>query len=349
MDQIVIQILSREPHISQILTGFCTRSTDCRENLLFEDHTQNADLPYPSAMVRVIYHGKILIYDVLDGYQHPDAIRYHLEHCDYYFKRSFSPEKNLQLGSPYIHRMHPLGFNYHVSCKNHPTDKPAWKETIKRYLGIEYNNFCSTAFTSHSFESLPQYKSDNFHVIFATRLWSESDSLSAELNEERQYINQMRIDIIRQLRKLPGIHFIGGLSGSPLAEQLAPDLILPPEIVPRKKYLQLMRSSDICIGSMGLHESIGWKTGEYVAAGKAIVNETFHYSVPGNFAAGTNYLPFSSCRQCMDCVQELLASPKKLHEMKQANRLYYTQYLRPDVLIRNTLDIADSKSQFPLL
>lgn len=51
-----------------------------------------------------------------------------------------------------------------------------------------------------------------------------------------------------------------------------------------------MRRSDICIGSTGLWDSIGWKTGEYVAAARAVVNERFVYEVPGGFREGVNYL-----------------------------------------------------------
>lgn len=36
-----------------------------------------------------------------------------------------------------------------------------------------------------------------------------------------------------------------------------------------------MHDTDICIGSMGLHKSIGWKTGEHIAASKAIINEKY--------------------------------------------------------------------------
>jgi len=58
----------------------------------------------------------------------------------------------------------------------------------------------------------------------------------------------------------------------------------------RRNYLEVMKQSDICISSMGLHQSIGWKTGEYIAASKAIINESFHYKVVGDFQIGKNYL-----------------------------------------------------------
>ena len=102
-----------------------------------------------------------------------------------------------------------------------------------------------------------------------------------------------------------------------------------------------MRSCDICIGSMGLHESIGWKTGEYVAAAKAIVNERFRYRVTGNFAEGKNYLPFTDADQCVAAVRQLAESPEARYKMQKANEDYYRNSLRPDALVKNSLDTVN--------
>lgn len=341
MEKIVVNILSKEPHVSQILTGFMLwkkrlgMSGDGVQ-LLFKDCTAQAELPFHSVMLLAEYHGKKIVYDMLDGYQHPDAIQYHLKHCDFYFKRSFSHEKNLNLNLDGLEKMYPLGFNYHVSCNNHPIDKPAWKETVKKWIGLEYNNYCSTAFNSALFEDKPRYKTGGFTVMFATRLWDE-------WNEECRYINQMRIDVLRQLRDIPDIQFVGGLTDNALSREKAPDLILPGEMGVRRNYLRQMKAADICIGSMGLFESIGWKTGEYVAGAKAIVNERFHYAVPGDFREHVNYIPFETAEECLVGVERLLKDPDRVYQMKMANYQYYLDHLRPDVLVRNTLDIVDGK------
>ena len=73
------------------------------------------------------------------------------------------------------------------------------------------------------------------------------------------------------------------MTDTPLARALCPELIVAEKYTDRARYLCLMRRSDICIGSTGLWDLIGWKTGEYVAAARAIVNERFVYEVPGDF------------------------------------------------------------------
>jgi hypothetical protein len=317
----------------------CTRGV----RLTVEDCSADPSIPFPSVFVLVEYHGKTLVYDMLDGYQHQESIQYYLQKCDFYFKRSYSKRKNEELGLMDTHKMYPLGFNYHVSCHNHPTDKPAWKEFLKKLMGLEYNNYCSTAFSRKAFEAVPQYKGKKLTVMFSSRLWGESSGIDEEWNKERRYINHMRIDILRQLKSRNDIRFVGGLTDSELSREMAPDLIIPAELTRRSTYLKQMKKADICIGSMGLFESIGWKTGEYVAAGKAIINERFHYEVPGNFEEGKHYLGFDTAQECIRAVETLLEDPQRVYQMKKTNEKYYKNYLRPDMLIQNTLDIADGK------
>ncbi len=333
MEKIKVSYLSRELHVSQILTGFSLLAQSRGWDISFEDHSQDKAVPHRNVFVLVEYRGKKLVYDLLDGYNEPESICYHLEHCDLYFKRSFSEEKNSQLNSEHIHKMYPLGFNYHVSCRNHPLDRREWKQRVRKRLGLHSEQWNTTYYSAKRFEGQPVFAPKNLGVLFCTRLWDGCPD-----------INQMRIDIIRQLNTMPGIQFTGGLTNSPLSRELAPDLILPGEITFRPNYLRQMRSSDICIGSMGLHESIGWKTGEYVAGAKAIVNERLHYSVPGDFAEGKNYLSFETVEQCLAAVQSLVDDPEKLYQMKCANYDYYHRWLRPDVLVQNTLDIADGRT-----
>ena len=87
----------------------------------------------------------------------------------------------------------------------------------------------------------------------------------------------------------------------------------------------------------GLHGSIGWKTGEYIAGAKAIVNEAFQYQVPGDFQEGVHYLSFTHVEECIKQVDGLMEHPQEVYAMKCANKEYYEKYLRPDRLISNAL------------
>jgi hypothetical protein len=94
---------------------------------------------------------------------------------------------------------------------------------------------------------------------------------------------------------------------------------------------------------MGVHESIGWKTAEYVAASKAIVNEELKYTVTGSFEKGKNYLEFTSVDDCLAAVERLVLDSAFRNEMKKRNREYYDEYLHPKKLIENSLKIVDER------
>ena len=336
MEKVTVYIETQVPHASQIITGFLrlkeqgwpVELVDCRDS----------GSPYCGMpMMRAEYRGMKLIYDVGDGYNVPDDMEIGLKDCDVYFKRSFSAVKNQQLLPAYVDKMYPLGFNYHLTHKNNPINEPLWKHFLKPLLGRTPDRY----FVPEVFEGTAERIEGTPKILFLTRLWEREEDLPPEVNEERDLINEMRICIVKSLRQRYGDAFLGGVNDTPLSREIAPELIMPSAYTERKKYLKLLHSCDICIGSMGLFESIGWKTGEYVAAAKAIVNERFHYTVTGDYREGIHYLPFETAEECLAAVEELARDPEKLYAMKKANEEYYQRYLKPEILVKNSLDLVD--------
>ena len=339
MEKIKLTIPSTVYHISQIITGFLMLRQQGWD-VEIQDCSRDCKNPFfdlPVALAQ--YRGKRLVYDLWDGYQNPEGMRLGLETSDLYFKRSFDPERNKRLFPEYAERMYPLGFNYHVTCPGNPINEPLWRDAAKRLTGRAPER----CFPPEVFEGAVRPKDGPVKILFLTQLWDTDDPrISRADNLEREEINAMRIEILRTLRQRFGSSFIGGLNAANarLSRVLAPELIVDARLTQRRRYLQTVHECDICIGTMGLYESIGWKTGEYVAAAKAIVNERLHYVPTGDFAAGKNYLPFDSARECVAAVEQLAGDPEARLRMQQANRDYYQRYLRPDMLVKNTLDIA---------
>ncbi len=339
MHGVKLTIPSDIHHVCQIVTGFLILK---EQGMPVQLENRIRDRSYPLHGLPVVmadYRGKRIFYDLWDGYQNPEGIREGLAHCDFCFKRSFSPEKNRELFPEFREKLFPLGFNYHVTHPDNPANEPWWKHVGKQLQGRAPDRY----FRPEVFEGTAERRDGPARILFLTRLWEEEPQLSQEDNAERRAINESRIHIIRTLRERYGDRFFGGLNDLPLARSLAPELIVPKQYTERMHYLNLLHSCDICIGTMGLYESIGWKTGEYVAAAKAIVNETFRYQVPGNFLPGQNYLPFETAQECIDAVDCLVSDPDLLFSMKQANENYYRCYLKPEVLVRNTLEVVDSQ------
>lgn len=338
MKPFTVTVFSRLPHNAQVLTGFRMLQQQGLE-IELHDCTAESSNPFPgSALIRAEYRRKTIFYDLWDGYQRPNEMRLALDQADFYFKRSFSRAQNQLLFPGDCDKMYPLGFNYHVTFPGTPFSEPVWKAGIKQLLGRVPNRY----FTPDKFEGTAVPVTGSGRILFLTRLWDpEEPGLSPQLKLERETLNTTRIAMLRSLKQNCGSRFVGGLNDAPISRKLAPDLIVPDSMTNRKQYLRLLQESDICIATTGLHGSIGWKTGEYVAAAKAIVSEPLLYEVPGSFRDGTHYLTFSTPEECLTQVRRLLADPAKVLAMKRANEAYYRQYLRPDVMINNTLAIVE--------
>ena len=333
MEKIKVWVPTRCEHSQQITTGFLMLKENGWDVEVIDISGSKNNVFFGLPVIQAEYKGKKIIYDVWDGYQDQQGIRAGLDWADFYFKRSFSAEKNAAFFPEDQHKIFPLGFNYHMTYKNCPSTDPSWKILIKKLLG--------RYFVPATFEGSAAAPKGEPKIIFFTRLWDiKEHGLNTALQEERKIINQERIEIIRALKQQYGDMFIGGLNDTPLSREMAPDLIMPDTYTNRNNYIAVLHSCDICIGSMGLHESIGWKTGEYVAAAKAIVHDPFRYSVPGDFLSGKNYLEYETAEECIAAVQKLVEDPQLLLSMKTANQEYYQKHLKPDVLIANTLEIV---------
>ena len=169
---------------------------------------------------------------------------------------------------------------------------------------------------------------------------SEEKAYRELMIAEREKINADRIQICRELKNVYGSRFCGGIQPCSYSKALCPDIVLPMHMTLKSNYIKLMKRSDICIGSAGLEKSIGWKTGEYVAAARAIVCEEPAYLLPGSFENGINYLSYHDPESCLTAVDTLSHSPDLIGQMQQANELYYQNYLRPERQILNALRIC---------
>ena len=288
MEKIEVQIISDIPHVTQILCGFNELKRLGKYDVSFKNLLSSSEyFGYAEmSVVRVVYRGKVIIYDLLDGYLGIDRMAGLLNSCDLYFKRSFSKQKNDEFPSGLKAKMYPLGFNYHLTYRGCPLNDSLPKRIVKALLGKESMN----SFTADRFEGKAEKVQENPKILFLTRLWDPSEC-SEEHKAERIKINADRISIIKALKERYGGNVTAGINDTPFSRSVAPELIMDDSFTKRKNYLKLLHKSDICIASTGLHGSIGWKTGEYVAAAKAIVSEPLVYTVTGDFKEGKTTFP----------------------------------------------------------
>lgn len=332
--QTVTLFISSKPsqHLSQIITGFkiLAHQAIIHLNII----TNNAQFKTPSEhIITAVINKKIIAFDVLDGYNIDiQKLEDYLQTIDIYYKRSYDKQKNLSIN--YGEKIRPLGLNHFVSY-------PSFTNYLKKYIYYLTNIVLGRGNVinfPNSFYSPIQLKTENLQILFMTRLWDSNEVKDIHQKKERNEINQMRISLCRKLRQRYGKNVLCGLSDTPHSRKVASDLILPSITTCPSLYLRIMKRMDICIATTGLHNSIGWKFAEYVAASKSIVSEKLNYELPGKFEENINYITFNDIESCINNIDYLVSHPQKVYEMKIANRMYYDAYARADKLIYNAIE-----------
>jgi hypothetical protein len=341
-------------HLQQIYTGFTMLRNcglvDVRQKFA---HVETRDRSKPFHLedakvthLAVIFNEEIkLYYDLHDSYEIDE---YQLRAVDVYFKRSYSNEYVKELG-PSAKKVKPLGLNYLV----YPP-RSDWHGAIRSLVlgnGLEKLKSLKALRFGRGFSNNPAVdeawdlpRTDAApRILFMLRAWDPYDDPERpeEKVEQRRRINEMRASCVRALRDEFGDIFLGGFAHTEFAKAAFPDLLLPDVSLSSKmRYMKLLREYPICIATRGLHGSIGWKFGEYVAYSKAILSEKLEYDVPGNLECGRNYLEFESAESCVAVARRLVADPDLMREMMINNHNYYNAYVRADMLVLNSLYAA---------
>ena len=322
------------PHLYHLYSGFLTLETMgiIELKLLKSSCVDNVYKP----ILRVKINNSItVVYDLLDGFNWiPGTIEENLnffqeeyKNVDYYFKRSFNNE--LLKYTAKTTKTLPLGLFYRIEKPDFLKNKYKVKarEILKaiNLFTVEENQFCAPPILS------------NLNAMLFTRLWDPADVEAQHLKEERELINNNRIESIVACKKEFKDRFVGGLSNTPYAQKKAKSLVLANNITNRKNYLTTLKSTAISIVNLGLHNSNGGRFAESIAASRAIVTEPLVYQPTGDFLENKNYLTFTDKEMLLNQVDSLLSSPKKIKTMMEYNYKYYNNYLRPENLVLNSL------------
>ncbi|MBO1512353.1 glycosyltransferase family 1 protein [Metabacillus bambusae] len=350
-------------HLYQVIAGFILLERQGIIKLNIEIMKNTVQVQTPNNMVEVIINNDIrIIYDLNDGYDnllnedenYLDFMNKLLDRCDFYFKRSYSTKQNINLKHP--NKIYPLGLNYMVTTSRNIAHRPfpldPVKEKVKKLIRmLPFSEFYNGNYKLETFQDIPR-KQSNPKILFMARLWEvtkEDFEKNPKKGEERKYINQVRAECIRLCQKEFGEKFFGGVNASPFSLENYSDIVISDKkITKRNNYLKKVKESTICISTMGLHESIGWKFGEYVAASKAIVSEQLHYELPGDFLEHKNYLSFNSPEQCVERIYSLLENENYRYQMMVDNFEYYHKYVRADRLILNSILTVLNKERMNL-
>ncbi len=328
-------------HFNQIYTGF--RLLEQRK-LIKLSYKIVVDDELPLNILKVNINSKKVYFDMTD---HSRINQKVYDLSDYYFKRTL-----LRTDVSKFSRIRPLGFNYSVYTENPKLAQVALLhgnfDLFAKYF-VRYSGFLSKALKANDSIYTSNYKNlerkpltkEAGKITFFTRLWDPDNTTNTLKKDERVILNQERIKLINILRKEFKDNFIGGLYDDAVSKKYAPELIVSKALVQKKNYLRSLKKSAVGIANVGLEGSIGWKFAEYVTHSMAIVSNSIeHYMVQGDFKLENNYLSYPDVDTCVNQVVKLMEDKTLRHEMMQHNYNYYNQYMQPEMMFENVLDMV---------
>lgn len=166
-------------------------------------------------------------------------------------------------------------------------------------------------------------------VLFHTRLWNPDNHPDPEEKERRRLQNEFRINACRIIKENFKDAAVGLFADS-LSQKTAPDLLLHPNEAKKNNYLNRLINYDIGIADDGLKDTPGWKIGEYLFYGKAVITTPLNVVIE-NFNPQTNYEVLtsrSSFQELLDKINNLLKN-KSYFDMGLANKDWSDRYIHP--------------------
>jgi hypothetical protein len=348
-------------HLQQIYTGFLLLHQNgiiemeqvLTKEKMVVDHTKPQHLrDARKTHLRVIVNGTLkLHYDTHDSWEIDEEF---LDEADFYFKRSYCPALLTHLGTSQLTKIIPLGLNYPLypdtldifGLKRSLTLSSGIEKLVEVYRSLNLTSIFLFTPRLRLIQSLPNYEVQP-KVLFMVQAWNpnEHPDSSPEKIEQRERINSTRAVCIKLLKEEFKNDFFGGFSHTKFAIENYRDHLIPnSNLSSKRNYISFQKKYPITVATTGLHGSIGWKFAEYVAFSKAIVSENLNYEVPGKLEHGKNYLAFNSPEDCVNQVRLLFSDHHLRKSIMANNALYYLSFLRPEVLVVNTIITALSKA-----
>ena len=261
---------------------------------------------------------------------------------DFYFKRSL-------LEKDKSNHIYPLNFNVPMAYKSQllllKLNKDLLfhkfnKTEIVRALDV-FGLFTNSGHGILDVRKYPKQVIDNGgNILYYTRLWNPDKNPDKDEKERRMIQNEFRINACRIIKKEFKNASVG-LYGDELSNKIAPDLVLPSSKSDKKKYLKELSVYNIGIADDGLKNTPGWKIGEYLLYGKAVVSTPLNVCIE-DFNEHVNYERLSS-RSSYEEIPEKIAfllKDKRYLEMGENNFKWSNNYIHPKNYMNRILSIV---------
>lgn len=113
--------------------------------------------------------------------------------------------------------------------------------------------------------------------------------------------------------------------------------VLTKKRIPLKQYIKKTKQSAFVFNTPAVCGCHGWKFGEYLAMGKAIISTSINHEMPAPFENGKHYLLVNDEAEIRKAIVSLRENDYLRTQLKLNAKSYYKSYLAPEVVIQRIL------------
>lgn len=197
---------------------------------------------------------------------------------------------------------------------------------------------------------------DEWRKVFKRSSYATYDSINRNFATRENYLfylnfpwkkhsdlTTFRKEIIIQLQELEKesvFKFEGGFSKRRLGyfEGLKP--YSTNKVYSHKAYLRNIKKSQVVINTPAVHACLGWKLGEYLKLGKAILSFPIGNAMPGEFTVGKHYHQVEDIKKISDELQYLYKNDAYRNSLERNALAYFNEYLSPTKVVSRLIDKA---------
>lgn len=167
-------------------------------------------------------------------------------------------------------------------------------------------------------------KSNKKYVFTACTLWKKENNT-----------NKFRANFIKACLSNNEIEFEGGFVPRSDGNNLGYDNLLTAKIFNTKEYLSKTINSQLVFNTPAVLNCHGWKLGEFLAMGKAIISTSFCNEMPVNVIDGKDivFLEHGTENEMDVKIRALFKSESKLLDLQNNAKNYFQNYLHPKKVI----------------
>lgn len=205
--------------------------------------------------------------------------------------------------------------------------------SLKNHLSDYYRHYQRPLLQDYSNNNLDS--NDEKYVFMIGTLWEHANCIEGTNLLRKQFVETC---------KSMDVNFEGGFFATkdhPQYEEFK-DLIFS-RLYKIEEYLSKTKKSLFVYNTPAVHDCHGWKLGEYIAMGKAIISSPLSNELPKELVHGEDIHFISNSDELKKAIGKLVTDDSYREKLQNNTKNYFNKYGSPKAVIQNLLNM---KSEF---